>query len=69
MNHDEKEIRAKALRFLDGQHVQSVDFYTAIRGYLQEIPVSRIGLPYCKVGASPAIQVISGVQSQKSVLL
>jgi hypothetical protein len=45
---DENTLRAKALEFLDGQHIQDQQFYDAIRDYMAEIPVSRVGLPYCK---------------------
>lgn len=48
MSQAESDIREKALLFLDGQHVQNEPFYIAIKGYLQEIPVRRVGMPYCR---------------------
>jgi hypothetical protein len=44
---DENKLRAKALEFLDGQHVQDQQFEARIKNHLQEIPVSRVGLQYC----------------------
>jgi hypothetical protein len=44
---DANTVRAKALDFLEGQHIQDEHFSNLIRLYMQEIPVSRIGLKHC----------------------
>jgi hypothetical protein len=54
MSQAEDEIRAKAHELLDEQYVQN---HAAIRRYLMEIPVNRIGMKYCPVCESVACGV------------